>query len=75
MSNHQPQSAGAGPPSAGMAMQHGQGGQGPPPPSQNMSQQNLNQIVRALDPLCHVPRRPLGWLSGRIKFGFLASNR
>jgi hypothetical protein len=55
MSNHQPQSAGAGPPSAGMGMQHGPGGQGPPPPAQNMSQQNLNQIVRAFDPFSHVP--------------------
>lgn len=42
MSNHQPQSAGAGPPSAGMGVQHGPGA---PPPTQNMSQQNLNQIV------------------------------
>ena len=43
MSNHQPQSAGAGPSSAGMGIP---GGQGAPPPQQgNMSQQNLNQIV------------------------------
>lgn len=42
MSNHQPQSAGAGPSSASMNVQHGQG---PPPASQSMSQQNLNQIV------------------------------
>jgi hypothetical protein len=29
-----------------MPMQHQQGVQQPPPPAQNMSQQNLNQIVR-----------------------------
>jgi hypothetical protein len=46
MANHQPQNAGNGPPSAGMGIQHGQGGQGAPAASQNMSQQNLNQIVR-----------------------------
>jgi hypothetical protein len=51
MANHQPQSAGNGPPSAGM-MQHGPGGQVPPAPAQNMSQQNLNQIVRAPDLPC-----------------------
>lgn len=64
MSNHQPQSAGAGPPSAGMGMQHGQGGQGPPQPSQNMSQQNLNQIVRTLDLSCHVPLSAFWELDG-----------
>jgi len=45
MSGHQPQSAGAGAPSAGMNMPPQQQGQGAPP-VQNMSQQNLNQIVR-----------------------------
>jgi hypothetical protein len=50
MSNHQPPSAGAGPPSVGMGMQHGPGA--PPPPAQNMSQQNLNQIVRAPNFTC-----------------------
>jgi transcription initiation factor TFIID subunit 5 len=48
MSNHQPQSGGNGPPSAGMGMQHQQAGQGPSQPAQTMSQQNLNQIVRVL---------------------------
>lgn len=42
MSNHQPQGAGNGPPSAGMNVPHGQG----QPPAANLSQQNLNQIVR-----------------------------
>ena len=46
MSSHQPQGPGNGPPSAGMSMQHQQGIQPPPQPSQSMSQQNLNQIVR-----------------------------
>jgi hypothetical protein len=46
MSSHQPQGPGNGPPSAGMSMQHQQGIQQPAPPSQSMSQQNLNQIVR-----------------------------
>jgi hypothetical protein len=47
MSSHQPQGPGNGPPSAGMSMQHQQGIQQPPAPSQSMSQQNLNQIVRS----------------------------
>ena len=46
MSNHQPHGPGNGPPSGAMGMQHQQAGQGPPPQSQNLSQQNLNQIVR-----------------------------
>jgi hypothetical protein len=46
MSSHQPQGPGNGPPSAGMSIQHQQGIQPPPQPSQSMSQQNLNQIVR-----------------------------
>jgi transcription initiation factor TFIID subunit 5 len=46
MSNHPPPGPSNGPPSAGMSMQHQQGGQGAPPPAQNMTQQNLNQIVR-----------------------------
>jgi hypothetical protein len=45
MSNHPPQASSNGPPSAGMGMQHPQGNQGPPPAGQNLSQQNLNQIV------------------------------
>lgn len=52
MANHQPQSAGNGPPSAGIGIQHGQGGQGAAPATQNMSSQNLNQIVRS--PSSHV---------------------
>ncbi len=45
MSGHPPQIAGSGPPSATMSMppQQQQGGA---PPVQNLSQQNLNQIVR-----------------------------
>jgi len=43
MSNHPPQGPANGPPSAGIGMQ---GGQGSAPPAQNLSQQNLNQIVR-----------------------------
>lgn len=46
MSSHQPQSAGAGPPSAGIGMQHAPQSGGPPAAAQNLSQQNLNQIVR-----------------------------
>jgi len=46
MANHQAQGGSNGPPSAGGSGQHGGGGQGPPPPTQNLSQQNLNQIVR-----------------------------
>ena len=56
MSNHPPQGSGNGPPSAGMGMQHQQGGQGPPPQAQTMSQQNLNQIVRILFCLNRIQR-------------------
>ncbi|KAI0997624.1 hypothetical protein K3495_g10566 [Podosphaera aphanis] len=42
MSNHQSHAPGSGTPNTGMNMQHQQG---PHPPTQNMSQQNLNQIV------------------------------
>ncbi|KUJ21364.1 WD40 repeat-like protein [Mollisia scopiformis] len=45
MSNHQSQGPGNGPPSAGMSMQHQSGGQAPSSQGQNLSQQNLNQIV------------------------------
>jgi hypothetical protein len=57
MSNQPPQGSSNGPPSAGIGMQHPQGGggggaggsgHGQPPPSQNLSQQNLNQIVSSL---------------------------
>ena len=45
MANHQPSNVGNGPPSGGMGGQHSQGAQGTAP-TQSMSQQNLNQIVR-----------------------------
>lgn len=50
MASHQ-QGPGNGPPSAGMGMPH-QSGQGPPPPGQNLSQQNLNQIVSTIFFVC-----------------------
>ncbi|KAG0647021.1 Transcription initiation factor TFIID 72 kDa subunit [Hyphodiscus hymeniophilus] len=57
MSN-QPQSAGAGPPSAGMGMQHIPPG-GAPAPTQNMSQQNLNQIpLKARSQPANLPQPP-----------------
>ena len=46
MSSHPPQGQSNGPPSAGMGMQHQSGGQGSSQQGQNMSSQNLNQIVR-----------------------------
>ncbi|KFY85426.1 hypothetical protein V500_08427 [Pseudogymnoascus sp. VKM F-4518 (FW-2643)] len=45
MSNHPSQTPGSGPPSGSMGMPPGQQQPPGPPPVQNMSQQNLNQIV------------------------------
>ncbi|KAG9231083.1 putative transcription initiation factor TFIID subunit 5 [Amylocarpus encephaloides] len=45
MSSHLPQAQSNGPPSAGMGIQHQPSGQAPTQQGQNMSSQNLNQIV------------------------------
>ncbi len=79
MSNQPTSGPGNGPPSAGMGMQHqgGGGSHGAPPAGQNLSQQNLNQIVRApidfVFAVCHVhllelERKP------HCRFAFLKSS-
>jgi len=79
MSGQQPQSAGSGPPSGSMGMPSGQQQQqqpSGPPPVQNMSQQNLNQIVRSdyfvrdsclCLPRCHILPLENGYYSRPIK--------
>ncbi len=61
--SHPPQGPGNGPSSAGMGMQHQQGSQGQAAPAQNnMSSQNLNQIVRL-----HFLAYPLSCLQSQMR--------